>query len=166
MPLPEILKELPTLSSEDLKNIQNKIKFLLDSNKKHPAKIVHKIEEQVLTGIAQQARNAILVHAKKYTDVPLHKQLLENPHRITSKLNVIAYEIESMSKSMDLNKIEINNLCRALVSAAVLKLEETQKPVSFRLMIYMMSDPKSLMHESWPGYAGTKLFKGVVLNGK
>jgi hypothetical protein len=155
----EIAAELHNLNKEELKDLKGRISTLLGTNGGNR----NTKPKEILDKDVKYFKQIIILQAKKYVGVPSDFVLGTDKFNLDTYLNTIAKELKTIINDLKFNKTESVKLCRVLVESALAKIEETGKPKSFRILVYMMSDPRSLFDESWPGYFGSDLFKGIVL---
>lgn len=159
MTLEEILKSIVSLSKQDLKQLRSQVDFLIGGMGSHSS--------NVTMGNSSYVREAIIMHAGRFVEVPSQNTLtMLDPHKTNTRLDLISEEILDFGKEYELTRGETLKLCGVLVECAVVRMEEYKTPKSFRTLVNVMSDPKSLLEESFPDYLGTSLFKGFVLKSK
>ena len=146
---------MPSLSKEQLKEVKGRIAFLLNNTKP---------ESKPLKENGSYLRDVILLYSKKVTTVP-EKSVLENsnPFKVNEKIDNISKEVERLAKKLELDRKETMKLCKVLIESADAKIQELGHPMSFRMLLSFMADPKTLLEESFPGYVTTNLFRSIVL---
>ena len=154
MDLKDIYTILPSLSKDQLKELKGRINIYLNSN--HTKETI-----QITTD--SYIKNVICLYAKRYVGVLGPEVLAKNPFQLNTRLNALAIEIETWAKELKLDRRHTIKLCHVLIQAAIAKLEDSKRDVSFKMIIFYMSDPKSLIEESFPGYMKLKRFRGIIL---
>jgi hypothetical protein len=161
MPLDSIIKQLQTLSKDDLQELIKQAIFYRDLNRK-PSVAIQPPKRKPRTVVAtSEFVPMILLYAKKYTLVPYSP-----PDAYMMRLNSISKDLEHVSKILNLDRRQKTRLVDTLLYAAKCNLEQKDRVMSFRTLLYAISDPKSVLLEAYPGYFGTAFFRDKVLDAK
>lgn len=162
MSVEQIKAELLTLSQKDLEQIKGRVNQLLNTTNGGGKNGDYRPKE-LLDRDVSYFKQILVMQAKKFVGVPSDFIIEKDKYKLDSNLNIIAKEIKVLIKSLDISKKDTTKFCRVIIEAAIAKIEESGKPKSFRMLIHIMGDPRSLLDESWPGYVGTSFWKQMVL---
>jgi hypothetical protein len=156
MSVVDVLSQLPYLSKEELRAVIEKSHYFLSLNRRVVSKAP--VSEMVVNSPFVEP---LLLYAKKYVLVP---DWLKDDY--VERLNLISKELESVSNQIHLDRRERIRLCGVLLDAAICNLKERKRDLSFRTLLFALTDPKSTLMEAYPGYFGTTFFRQKVLNEK
>lgn len=149
----DIIETLPTLSEFELTQIRIKADFYIKWGANPTSKNAPSFIEEILVMAAQ-----------KYVSVaPLSVLKEHNMQKMGDYFYDICVQLEQLRKEWDLNRSQLFKLTLIVIEAMVEKLRAKNLDVSFKLLLYSLTDIRSILDEAFPDYIQSGLFKEYLL---